>query len=94
MEYVLVRHKVEDYVKWRKVFDQYSPRRGESGFGHGKLFRSSEDRSEIYLLFEIRDSEKVRRFFEEDRFAEVMKAGGGLSQPIVSFLDEGENIDV
>ena len=41
MPYVLVRHKIEDYAKWKPVFDEDATARRASGSKGGQLFRNA-----------------------------------------------------
>ena len=46
MPYLLVRHKVEDYAKWKRAFDEHAATRQTGGSKGGQLFRSSDDPNE------------------------------------------------
>jgi hypothetical protein len=88
MSYVLVRHKISDYKKWKAVFDCNIPPRGPNGFKPGQIFRNADDPSELLLLFETDDMNKVRNFFKmHDFHAEVAKAGV-LDEPSIFFLEK------
>ncbi len=43
MPYILVRHKVEDYAKWKPVFDEHGAARKAIGSKGGYLFRNIDD---------------------------------------------------
>ena len=50
MPYALVRHKVEDYARWKPVFDDEN--REANGSMGGYLFRNAGDPNELVILFE------------------------------------------
>ena len=50
MAYMLVRHKVEDYEKWKPVFDDHQATRRESGGKGGFLFCNADDPNETLIL--------------------------------------------
>jgi hypothetical protein len=52
MPYLLERHKVRDYDKWRAVFDEDTDNRAASGSRGARIFRSADDPSELMVLFE------------------------------------------
>ena len=51
MAYILVRHKVKDYEKWKPAFDEHETTRKDSGSKGGRLFRNTEDPNEIVVIF-------------------------------------------
>ena len=44
MASLLVHHKVEDYNKWKPIFDEHSSFRAQNGSQGGRVFRSLNDR--------------------------------------------------
>jgi quinol monooxygenase YgiN len=61
MEHVLVRLKLEDYAKWRPVFDGLAGFRKTSGSKGGRLFQKSDNPNEVVILFEWESLEKARQ---------------------------------
>ncbi len=62
MPYMLVRHKVEDYDRWKPIFDEHGAVREESGSKGGRLFRNADDPNETIILFEWDDLDKACQF--------------------------------
>jgi hypothetical protein len=87
MPFVLVRHKIEDYERWKRVFDENIPPRQEFGFKEGQILRNTDNPHELFVLFEIEDEQKVRAFFELRRFGEEVRKAGVTDQPDVYFLE-------
>ena len=52
MPYVLVRHTVEDYDKWKPLFDGHADARSAAGSLGGQLMRSAENPNDITVMFE------------------------------------------
>lgn len=94
MPYVLVRHKVEDYAKWKPVFDEHGASRKASGSKGGYLFRNADDPNELVILLEVNDLEKARQFVQSEDLREAMQRGGVSDQPDVYFLNEVERLSV
>ncbi len=86
MPYVLVRHRVEDYERWKRVFDEDGARRRESGCRGGLLFRSEEDPSEVVILLEWEDLDAARRFSASEGSAAAATAAGVVDEPDVYYL--------
>ncbi len=94
MPYVLVRHKVQDYAKWKPVFDEHGATRQASGCQGGTLFRMANDPNNTVILFEWDDLEKARRFAESEDLHEAMQRAGVADQPDIYFLEELERVPV
>ncbi len=92
MPYVLIRAKVEDYAKWKPVFDEHRATRQASGSKGGRLFRNADDPNETVILFEWDDLEKARQFAQSDDLRQRMQQSGVADRPDVYFLEEVEQI--
>jgi heme-degrading monooxygenase HmoA len=92
MPYMLVRHKVEDYEKWKPVFDEHQSTRKESGGKGGYLFRNAEDSNEVVILLEWDDIEDARQFAQSEDLRETMQRAGVTEQPDIYFLEEVEKV--
>ncbi len=94
MPYLLVRHKVEDYAKWKRAFDEHAATRQTGGSKGGQLFRSSDDPNEVVGLFEWDDLEKARQFVQSEDLRQAMESAGVSDQPDIYFLDKIEDVSV
>jgi len=88
MANILVHHKVEDYGKWKPVFDRHESFRAENGSKGGRVFRSSNDPNEIFILFEWDSVENAQKFVQSDNLKEVMREAGVVGMPAIYFVDE------
>ncbi len=91
MPYALVRHKVEDYERWKPVFDEDSENRKAAGSKGYRLFRNSDDPNETFILFEVEDIEKYRQFGQSEELRQKMQQAGIADKPDFYFLDEVEH---
>jgi heme-degrading monooxygenase HmoA len=92
MPYLLIRHKVEDYAKWKPVYDQHGTTRKASGSQGSQLFRNANDPNELVILFEWDDLEKARRFVQSEDLRRAMQRAGVADQPDIYFLEEVEHV--
>jgi hypothetical protein len=77
MPYLLVRHKVEDYERWKPVFDHpHGATRKLSGSKGGWILRNAFDPNELVILLERDSSENARRFLNADETREAMQRAG------------------
>ena len=94
MPYLLIRHKVADYSKWKPMFDQHGATRKASGSRGGQLFRNANDPNDLVILFEWDDLEKARQFTQSEDLRQTMQRAGVADQPDIYFLEEIEHVSV
>jgi hypothetical protein len=81
MPYLLERHKVRDYDRWRGVFDADSAGRAAAGCRGARIFRNAEDPEEVVVLFGIESATLSRKFEEAG-------VSGGIGQTEFYLLEE------
>jgi heme-degrading monooxygenase HmoA len=84
MPYLLERHQVRDYNRWREVFDADAAGGEAAGCRTARVFRNAEDPQEVVVLFEWDSLERARRRIESATLSrEFDEAGvrGGLGKP-------------
>jgi heme-degrading monooxygenase HmoA len=94
MPYLLIRHKVSDYSKWKPVFDADGVNRQASGSRGGQLFRNASDPNELVMLFEWDDLEKARQFTQSEDLRQAMQQAGVVDHPDIYFLEEVGHVPV
>ena len=92
MPYLLIRHKVTDYERWKSAFDAHSITRQAAGSRGGQLFRNASDPNELVVLLEWDVLEKARQFAQSDELRGVMQRAGVVDHPTFSFLKDGEQV--
>jgi hypothetical protein len=90
MPYLLIRHKVEDYAKWKPVFDDHGSTREAAGSKGGYVFRNANDGNEIVILLEIDDIDRCRQLVESEDLKEAMQRSGVADAPDVYYLEEAD----
>ncbi|HVO74482.1 MAG TPA: hypothetical protein VMT35_10705 [Ignavibacteriaceae bacterium] len=88
MAYVLVRHKVSDYKKWKPIYDGHESTRKKSGSKGARLFRGADDPNKVIILMEWDSFENAKKFAGSQDLKETMQKAGVLEMPDVFFLDE------
>jgi len=92
MTYVLIRHKVSDYDKWKSVFDEHMDFRKAGGEIGGHLFRNTDDPSEAIIIFKWDTIENARKFTTSEDLKKAMQKAGVVEKPDIYFLNKVENI--
>lgn len=90
MPFLIIRHQIEDYDRWKPVFDDHAPTRAEYGSTGYQLLRSADEPNELCMVFEVRDLGRAKELVFSDDLREKMQHAGVIGQPIVDFLEEVE----
>jgi quinol monooxygenase YgiN len=85
MSKMMMRVTVEDYAKWKPVFDGLSKTRKEFGSQGGHLFRSANNPNEITILFDWADVKKAKDYAQSDVLKEAMRKAGVIGKPDALF---------
>ena len=92
MPHLLIRHKVQDYARWKPLFDEHGATRRANGSKGGHLYRNAGDPNEVVILLEWDDLGKARQFAGSDDLRETMQRAGVADHPDVYFLEEIEGV--
>jgi hypothetical protein len=88
LAYLLVRHTVEDYARWKTAFDGDAGVRKAGGSLGGRWFRSADNPNELVVLLEWSSVEKARQFAQSDDLHAAMQRAGVTGRPDVYFLEQ------
>ena len=92
MPYTVVRITIEDFAKWKPVFDEATTLRKAYGSKGVQVFRRVDKPNEVVLLAEYEDLERARQLFQSQEFREATKRAGVSGPPDVTFLDEVDHL--
>jgi len=88
MNYLLIRHKVADFAKWKPVYDAHGPARANAGLKEERLLRSIDNPNEVVLLFSAQDLDKAKQFAASDELRQRMQQAGVTDKPDLWFLND------
>jgi len=94
MAYLVIKIKVEDYSRWKPIFDEYGTTRGKLGSKGGQLFRSSDETNDLLVLFEWDKKENATGFIESEDLKKTMQKAGVIGKPEFYFLEKIEDFPV
>ncbi|MCH7897044.1 MAG: cyclase [candidate division NC10 bacterium] len=89
MAYILIRHKVADFGKWKPMYEDHRSAREAAGLKDLHLWRNEGDPTEIIVLFEASDLAKAKEFVGSSDMKEKMQAAGVQGAPNIVFLSKG-----
>ena len=86
MNYLIIRHRVADFAKWKPFYDAHASARAAAGLTEKELLRDISDPNFVVLLFEAKDIAKARELVESASIKKAMQEGGVLGAPEFQFL--------
>jgi hypothetical protein len=86
MNYILIRHKVADFAKWKPVYDGHASARASAGLKEEHLLRNIDNPNEVILLFSAEDLNNAKAFAASPDLRERMQTAGVSDQPDIYFL--------
>jgi len=94
MSYVLIRHEVANYAKWKRVVQAASAWRKTSGEKSFQVFRSSAAPNDLTVVCRWDSTARMRKFVESADLRERMKQAGVVGRPEVQFFSKAEDLSV
>ena len=89
MIYVIGDLKVENYDKWKPVFNERSTARKENGEQEAQLFRNLDDPHDVEILFKWDNKENAKKYMESKSVQKTLENVGARIEK-VTYLDEIE----
>ena len=86
MPYMLVQHKVEDFAKWKAIFDSALGMRQASGEKSAQILHDAADANSLTLLFEWDSLENAQQYAQNPDLKAAMQEAGVTGPPNISFL--------
>jgi hypothetical protein len=86
MPFLLVRHKVSDFDKWKRVFDSHAAAQQRAGLKIIRIMRNVEDPSEVVLFFEAKTIEGAKGFVFSPEVPQSKEQSGVVDKPDIYFL--------
>lgn len=88
MPYMLVRHTVEDFDRWKKILDESRAGQHEQpGRKSAMAFRNADNPNETLVLVEFESLEQARQFTQSPELPARRKRAGLVGPPEILFLD-------
>jgi len=88
MANVLMKHRVEDYSAWKRVFDEFIDTRRAGGERSWRIWQTDDDANNLVLLFSWDSIENARAFMASPELKATMENAGVTEPPDVYFMEE------
>jgi uncharacterized protein (DUF1330 family) len=92
MAWTHVRHRVEDYPKWKEVFDSTAEYKRSHGWKGYRLHSIEGDQNHVLVMEEFETEDQAREFIGSEYLREAMGRAGVSDEPdilVVELLEEG-----
>jgi hypothetical protein len=92
MAWTHIRHRVEDYPKWKEGFDSTAEYKRSHGWKGYRLYAIEGDNNNVLVMEEFETEDQAREFLGSDYLKDVMSSAGVSDQPdiwVVEVLEEG-----
>ena len=94
MPYVLIRHKVADYARWKRVVRGAAPFRKAGGEQSFQVFRSSKAPNDLTVVCRWANAGRARKFVASAELRKRMREAGVISKPEIHFFKNAEDLSV
>ena len=92
MAWTHVRHRVEDYPRWKEVFDSTAEYKRSHGWKGYRIHAIEGDNNHLLVMEEFETEDQVREFIGSDYLRDAMGRAGVSEVPdieVVELLEEG-----
>ena len=86
----MVKHAVQNYSKWKQIFDKEDTAMKAGGCLRFGLYRDETDANNLVVFLEFDSAKNAKTFCESDRIKNVMQAAGVIGRPEIIYLNQLE----
>jgi quinol monooxygenase YgiN len=83
MATLFVRHSVEDYGAWKKVYDEVAPMQRRDGVIAQAVYQAPGDPNDVIVTHEFATTEAAQQFLQDPDFPQAMRRAGVSGEPII-----------
>jgi heme-degrading monooxygenase HmoA len=94
MPFVLIRHKVANYAKWKHAVQAVKTFRKTSGEKSLYVVRSSNEPNDVTVFCAWDTAARMRKFVKSADLRKAMNEAGVVSKPEVQFFSKMEDLSV
>lgn len=88
MPTVIISHKVENYKKWREIYEQDKERHSQAGLREIVAGQKTDEPNMVYMIFEASDAAKVKEMMQDEQLKDLMDEAGVISKPELIIIEK------
>ena len=81
-----VRHNVQDYAAWRKVYDELEPLRAQHGCTGKRVMRLPDDGNDLFITHDFPTAEQAASFAGDPGLRAGMQQAGVQGAPRIEIF--------
>ena len=90
MATIIIRHKVEDYKKWKRGYDDADWLRKQHGITFASVHREESDSNDIIIVHKFKNMKGAKDFSSE--VPKIMEKIGVIGTPQIWFSEDEEHV--
>jgi len=94
MPYVLIRHRVTDYSKWKAAVSAFKQLRKGAGEKSFCVCRNAKDPNDVTVFCAWDTTARMKSFMKSADLRKAMKEAGVVSKPEVTYFKTMEDLSV
>ncbi len=94
MPTMLVKVRVANFDKWKKVYDHHESTREQYGFTGHSIYRDASDPNVVVILNNARDLAGAKKFGASEALHKAWAEAGIQGAPEVMFLNDIEELHI
>ena len=88
MPWIHVHHRVQDYNKWKQIYDKTAEYKRHEGWKRYRLYQVAGDRNDLIVMEQFNTLEQAQSYLQSDFLRQAMEQGGVI-QPVEALLVDG-----
>ncbi|HSA77603.1 MAG TPA: hypothetical protein VLG72_01950 [Nitrospirota bacterium] len=85
--YMLIRHKIRDFSRWKRGYDGHLPKRDGADLREKSLLRGAKDPNEVIILFEVKELKRAEAFAASADLKDTIQKVGVVDKPDIYSLN-------
>jgi hypothetical protein len=85
---LVIRHNVQDYAAWRKVYDELEPVRTQHGCTAGRVMRLPDDGNDLFITHDFPSAEQAGSFAHDPGLRAGMEQAGVQGTPRIEIFTD------
>ena len=87
---MFVKHEVNNYSNWKRVYDEFAATRKELGVTGASVHRATNDPNELTVTHQFDDLNAARAFADSEELKSAMANAGVAGAPDIWFTEDIE----
>ncbi len=92
MTLAIARHHVEDYAKWRKIYEDFALVQKAGGVLQESVYQDQDDANEVVVLHSFADRATADAFLGSAELRETMQRAGVVGRPRIEVFEDAQTL--